>query len=107
MSKRLSIIRYILWFRDFVHSLGINPGLYKSGKCYEFSLHLIALFDGTQYYDSNHVITLIDDVFYDIDGEFELKEEGNYIPLTDTEDIMRLIKSSQEAKSAIIDTIKL
>lgn len=48
------------------------------GKCREFSVMLRTVFpEGEVYCDCNHVITKIDDKFYDASGEVE---QENKIP---------------------------
>lgn len=50
----------------------------KKESCYPFSRLLISVFGGEMYYDSNHVITKINGVFYDSKGIVE--DTDNYLP---------------------------
>lgn len=50
-----------------------------SGGCYKFYLILKKVFDGRGFYNSNHVITKIGDVYFDIDGEV-IRHKG-FIPV--------------------------
>lgn len=47
-----------------------SQDVYTNGSCYHFYLILKEVFpDAECYYDEDHVVTKIDDKFYDITGE--------------------------------------
>lgn len=62
-----NVEKFIATVRDsFIGSQQV----YTEGSCYHFYLILKQVFpDAQAYYDSDHVITKIDDRFYDITGE--------------------------------------
>lgn len=66
---------------DFINLIQFTFGRYrtKSGGCLLFHFILKNKFDGTGFYDSNHVITKIGDYYYDIDG-LAVKTE-KFLPL--------------------------
>ena len=66
----------------FIDLLKATFGRYKdySGGCYKFHLILKKVFGGQGFYNSDHVITKIGDVYYDIDGVVESTE--GYLPLS-------------------------
>lgn len=57
--------------------------IFTSGGCFSFYLILASVFSqATSWYDGNHVLTLIDGEFYDIEGIFE-GDVSKYRPLRD------------------------
>jgi hypothetical protein len=58
---------------DLIQLINKTFGRYDdmSGGCYKFHLILNKLFNGMGYYDGEHVITLVNGTFYDIDGEYK------------------------------------
>ena len=53
-----------------------------SGGCLKFHCLLADRFDGTSpYYDANHIITKIGDMYYDINGVYSKPPNNNYLPL--------------------------
>jgi hypothetical protein len=66
-AKNNKILKFISAVRDsFVGSQQV----YTNGSCYYFYLILKEVFDEAEaYYDGDHIITKIEDKFYDITGE--------------------------------------
>jgi hypothetical protein len=63
--------------------------VYRSGSCYRFYLILRQVYpDAVAYYDGDHVITRIDDRYYDISGE--VIPNRHHGPLTDEAVVKRL-----------------
>ena len=74
MNKRQKILKFIDVIRDS-HSEMIN--IYTKGSCFNFYLILKEMFpEAKAYYTVDHVITKIDDKYYDITGE--VKDNKNY-----------------------------
>ena len=63
--------------KKFISDLNKIYGQQKE-SCYLFSRLLISVFGGELYYDSDHVITKINGVFYDSKGIVE--DTDNYLP---------------------------
>ncbi len=62
-----NILSFITSVRE---SFNGSVEVYTKGSCYQFFQILKTVFpDAIAYYDQNHVITLIDNKFYDITGE--------------------------------------
>ena len=54
---------------------------YTNGGCFQFYRLLHSIDDSAEpYYDGDHVITRIDDKFYDVTGEVEC---GRHLPMMD------------------------
>lgn len=76
------------WFGevlDFISTMRNQPGasdVYNFGFCLHFSYILKQVFGGESYYNGDHVVTKIDDTYYDISGVVE----GNFIPLDPLEE---------------------
>jgi len=52
---------------------------YLKGHCYDFYFILLGKFHNAEcFYDSNHVITKIEDKYYDITGEVK---KGRHLPV--------------------------
>lgn len=62
---------------EFIHLCNKIWGRYDdfTGGCYKFSKLLISVFGGTMYWSHDHIITLIDGVYYDIDGVHEVNSK--------------------------------
>jgi hypothetical protein len=58
--------------------------VYTRGSCYYFFSILSAVFDTAEcYYDLDHIISKIENKYYDITGEVTL---GRHLPFTPTKD---------------------
>lgn len=76
MNRHPKILRFIASIRN---SFPESVKTYTQGCCFGFHLILKEVFpDATAYYNSDHVITKVDDKFYDITGE--VTGEG-YLPM--------------------------
>lgn len=68
---------------EFIDLIRRTFGRYPdfSGGCLKFHVLMLRAFpEGEGYYDSSHVITLIDGKYWDIDGEYT-KDRSNFIPI--------------------------
>lgn len=65
--------------------------MFTNGSCYKFYLILKEIYpDAVAYYDSDHIITKIGSMYYDIEG---IAAKGRHIPLNDDLDVLnRVIK---------------
>lgn len=73
MTKK-NVERFISIIRDsFIGSQEV----YTQGSCYHFYLILKEVFPtAIAYYDRNHIVSKIDDKFYDITGEVEFSTKS-------------------------------
>jgi len=77
MTKKLQILKVISEIRDS-HSEMVN--IFSYGSCMNFFCILKTIYPEAKcYYDINHVITKIDNNYYDITG---LVEKKSHIPFT-------------------------
>lgn len=74
-NNKIKILEFIAAIRDsFVGSQQV----YTNGSCYHFYLILKQVFpQALPYYDNDHIITKIDDKFYDITGEIANKTQAS------------------------------
>jgi len=70
----------VLYFITSIRKrLGENWSHYLKGGCYDLYFKLLGKFPNAQaYYDSNHIITKIEDKYYDITGKVK---KGNHLPV--------------------------
>lgn len=75
MSKELEPLKVIKHIRE---TFGVYPD-YSRG-CYKFGVLLKMIFDNAElYYNSDHIICKIDNVFYDINGV--VTKTDDYLPM--------------------------
>ena len=75
MSNQLDILRVIARYQKIDNS----RTFFIEGGCYAFFRILKSYFkEAVAYYDSDHVITEIDDIFYDITGVIEYRQFFHY-----------------------------
>ena len=89
-TKRDKILRIIEAIRESHPDLTV---IYTQGSCYEFSNILKQIFpEAKSYrtYDNNHIVTRIDEYFYDIYGDVTNQADTHYIPVD-----KRFIKKEQ------------
>lgn len=73
MPKHDRILHFIATIRQSHPQM---ENIFTKGSCFYFYLILKEVFPEAEYYDDfNHVITKIDDRFYDITGEIDIEEE--------------------------------
>lgn len=78
--EKIDIIEFITTVRS---SFGASIAIYTTGNCYQFYEILKVVFPKSEPYESGgHVITKIDDKFYDIRGEVDVTNI-NAIPVSD------------------------
>lgn len=71
---------------QFINTVRRTFGRYPdySGGCMKFHILLCAAFpEGQGYYNSEHVITLIDGKYWDIDGEVKNPDLEKFTPILD------------------------
>jgi hypothetical protein len=80
----MNILRFIQVVRN---SFKGAEFCYLNGSCYRFYLILKEVFpEAIAYYDGDHVITRIDDRYYDITGQVERK---NHLPVENHDKLKR------------------
>lgn len=75
MKPEITVEQFISTIRDsFIGSQQV----YTEGSCYHFYLILKNVFPIAEaYYDLDHIITKIDDKYYDITGEIKVSQGMN------------------------------
>lgn len=96
ISNHIKILNFISLVRDS-HPLMVE--IFTKGSCFNFHLILKQVFSELNpiaYSNGDHVITKIENKFYDITGQVQIKTIRNntsYIILNDKKEIKRIIRS--------------
>ncbi len=62
--------RVLYYISSVRKRLGVNWKYYMNGRCYDFYFKLLGKFaNALCYYNDDHIITKIEDKYYDITGE--------------------------------------
>lgn len=95
MNQERKILTFIRRVRESHKAM---PYIFTKGSCLNFYMILKLVFvEAKGYYNSDHVITRLNDKYYDINGEMPLEEVvlGAYLPLDDY-----FVEGVQETKLA-------